>query len=102
MKSSHDPKMQVVLHILSDADFPPLNKAAHDVKSDVCRNGGNTSTQHAYPEAEGRDQKHVMVGLEEYDKASRTGGDMSTSTSMESDGDMGMSMGNGTCIDKRQ
>ena len=45
MKSSHDPKMQVVSHILSGADFPPLNKAAHDVKSDVCRTGGNKSTQ---------------------------------------------------------
>ena len=35
MTSSHDPKMQAVSRILSDVDFPPLNKAVHDVKS-VC------------------------------------------------------------------
>ena len=77
-----------------------MNKVVPDAKSgfgetsaDLCRNGGTTSTQHAYPEAEGRDQKHVVVGLEAYDNANRTGGDMITSMSMGSDGNKGMSTG---------
>ena len=72
MKSSHGPKMQVVPHIFSDADFPPLNNAAHDVKSDVCRDGRNKSTQHAYPEAEGRDQKHSNLNMSSSARGRRT------------------------------
>ena len=89
MKSAHDPKMNIVSSMFSNADFPPLigNKVAHRVKADFCnvnadfcksdgtaedkahvgsiRHGGTQSTKHAYSEAEGRDQGHAEVGSED-------------------------------------
>ena len=33
MKISHDPTMHIVSRILSDDEFPTLNKVAHDVRN---------------------------------------------------------------------
>ena len=68
--------MNIVSSMLSNVDVPPLigNKVAHHVKAELfksdgtaedetqtgaSRYGGARSTNHAFPEAEGRDQKHV-------------------------------------------
>ena len=111
MKISHDPKMQHVSRILSDVEYPTLNKAVHDVKEgfrrttvDCCKNGGTKATQHACDKAS-RTGGDINTSMSmSSDKASRTGGDIGMSASMGSGGDMStsMSMGKGTCIDKRQ
>ena len=80
-----------------------MNQAAHTVKSDVCKIGGTAEDKaHMGAGRHGgtKSTKHAYSGSKGLDQASRTGGDTSTSMSMGSDGDMGMSRDMG--MNKRQ